>query len=81
MFVWDVQVIIDLSSLNRDLLMHCQISIKLCMLLALITLSRTSVVHNKNAFCFHKLNKTWKKRKAQSLMTVYSFDADEKSRR
>ena len=81
MFVWDMQVIIDLSSLNRDLLIHCQISIKLCMLLALTTLSRASAVHNKNAFCFHKLNKGWKKRKSQPLMTVYSFDIDEKSRR
>ena len=71
----------------KDRLGEKELSLKLCMLLALTTSSRASGIHHldirfmvntgdKVTFHFHKLHKIWRKGKPPPSLTVYAYSPD-----
>ena len=72
---------------ETDRLGEKELSLKLCMLLALTTSSRASRIHHldirfmintddKVTFNFHKLHKGWRKGKPPPSLTVYAYSPD-----
>ena len=74
---------------ETDRLGEKELSLKLCMLLALTTSSTASGIHHlgirfmfmvntgdKVTFHFHKLHKSWRKGKPPPSLTVYAYSSD-----
>ena len=90
LFVWDAQEVLNLIKSTwgkTDRLGGKELSLKLCMLFALTTSSRTSGIHHldirfmlntehKVTFHFHKLHKNWRKGKPPPSLTVYTYSPD-----
>ena len=90
LFVWDVQVVLDFIKSkwgDTDTLAGKEVTLKLCMLMALITTSRALGLHhldirymvhteNKATFHFHKLHKSWRRGNPPPSLDMYAYHAD-----
>ena len=90
LFVWDFQEVLNFIKSTwgeTDRLGEKELSLKLCMLLALTARSRASGIHHldislmvnagdKVTFHFHKLQKSWRKGNPLPFLTVYAYSPD-----